>query len=267
MHLRSKQAGFHGIMLVVAIVALVGIGAAGYLVLQKQGDKSGASSSVSDTSNPEDPNGPPLKIKHIGIELDAYDPATNKAGDLVFLKTGLESYDNLLFFDYGAIAKANSAAAERANPQPTFIVPLGTKIHSLVDGVVVDMPKLYSNDYSIMVASEKESQWIYELEHVINPKVKVGDTVKAGQVVAEASTHDSQYHPGFGLYEIGILHAGNPPEHVCPFNYLDSSIKDDVFAKLTDFYKSWETYMGDTNLYDESKHVVPGCYTLDPVAG
>src|SRR5688572_24016354 len=104
MHLRSKQAGFHVIMLVVAIVAIVGVGAAGYLVLQKQGDKSGANSTAGDTSNPDDPNGPPLKIKHIGIEIDAYDPTTNKAGDLVFIKTGLESYDNLLFFDYGAIA-------------------------------------------------------------------------------------------------------------------------------------------------------------------
>lgn len=87
----------------------------------------------------------------------------------------------------------------------------------------------------MQVASSPESDWIYETEHVINTVVKVGDKVKAGQVVAEASDYNSHHHPGFALYEIGILHGGNPPEHVCVFNYLDESIKKDTFAKLTAF--------------------------------
>jgi hypothetical protein len=186
---------------------------------------------------------------------------------VVFTKTGIEQYGNIIFTNFGELSKANSARpTDTYNPQPTFVVPLGTKIHSLVDGVVVRVEELYSKDFTVQIASSAESNWIYEMEHVINPTVKVGDKVAAGQVVAEASTHDSQYHPGFGLYEIGILHGGNPPEHVCLFNYLDDSIKDDVFAKLKAFYKSWETYMGNDALYDESKMVVPGCYTLDPIS-
>lgn len=266
---RLNQYGFHAVLLLMAIVVIAIIAAAAYVVIQKSDSKKDDAAQLTSAPAPNDPNAPPLKIKHIGINLGEYDPATQTMGDLTFTKNGLESYGNLLVFDYGAVAEANSAAQRRLNPQPTFIVPLGTKIHSLVDGVVVNVPKLYSNDYSIQVGTDKESHWLYETEHVINPKVKVGDKVKAGQVIAEASTHDSQYHPGFGLYEIGILHAGTtgPPQHVCPFSYLDDSIKQDTYKKLNEFYAAWEAYQGNTALYDEAKHVVPGCYTLDPIEG
>ena len=258
--------------IVIGLIVIVLLGTVGYMFVSLLTEENGnsnnsASGLIGDSAKSESADTPPLKLKSIGINLGEYDPATGKAGDMVFTKMHIEGYKDVIFFDYGAVAEANSAAQRRLNPQPTFIVPLGTKVHSLVDGVVVNVPKLYSNDYSIQVGTSKDSQWLYETEHVINPLVKVGDKVKAGQVIAEVSTHDSQYHPGFGLYEIGILHAGNPPTHVCPFNYLDDSIKDSVWKNLTEFYKAWEEYRGDTKLYDESKHVVPGCYTLDPVEG
>lgn len=253
------------------IIVIVLLAAVGYLFITNA-DEGGSSNGplaalTGQDSKKESTDTPPLKLKSIGITLGKYDPKTGKAGDIVFTNKNLEQSNGLIFYDYGMVAEANSAAERRLNPQPTFILPLGTKVHSLVDGVVVNIPKLYSNDYSIQVGSSKDSQWLYETEHVINPLVKVGDAVKAGQVIAEVSPHDSQYHPGFGLYEIGILHAGNPPTHVCPFDYLDESIKSSVLANLTDFYKSWESYRNDQTLYDESKHVVPGCYTRDRVEG
>lgn len=210
---------------------------------------------------------PDLMLKSIGINLDYYNPETNHAGDIVFTKIGIEQGGNILFSNFGELSKASSArAGGMSNPQPTFIIPLGTKIQSLVDGEVVRVEKLYSDDYTVQVASSQKSNWVYETEHVMNPSVKVGDKVKGGQVIGEASTHDSQYHPGFGIYEIGILHSGNPPEHVCIFNYLDDTIKEDTFAKLRGLFKSWEIYMGDATLYNEAKMVVPGCYTLDPIS-
>lgn len=267
MKVQSFHQGSHSVIIIVVIVfALLGaLGFAAAKTLSKQSGDANTQSLFG--GGGKDPDEPPLKIKHIGINIAKYDPATNTAGDLKFTKKGLDQYGNIIFFEYGAVAKANSAAKERKNPQPTFIVPLGTKIHSLVDGEVVKIEKLYSNDVSVMVSDKKDSQWVYELEHVINPTVKVGDKVTAGQVVAEASTHDSQYHPGFGLYEIGILHAGNPPKHVCIFNYLDDSIRQTTFTAIDALYSSWEAYMGDTSLYSQEKNPVPGCQTLDQVEG
>jgi len=83
------------------------------------------------------------------------------------------------------------------------------------------------NDYILV---DLRSQEEYETEHIINPKVKVGDKVVAGQVIAEVSNYNKNL-PGFGIVEIGILKGGNPPQHICPFSYLDPSIKEETFKK------------------------------------
>ena len=207
---------------------------------------------------------PPLLLKGIGITLAGYDPATNKAGDFVFTKQKLQ-FDRI-WMDYGFSIPASSAGAAKRNPQPTFILPLGTKVRSLVDGVVVDIPTLYSGDYSVMVAPDMKSRWRYETEHVINPVVKIGDRVVAGQVVAEVSDYDSRNTPGFGLVEIGILKGGTPPQHLCPFQYLDPSIKVDTQRNIRAFYRAWEQYRGQPGLYEETVEPV-GCLTTEAIDG
>ena len=135
---------------------------------------------------------------------------------------------------------------------------------------MANMPMLWSGDISIQVTTDGQLQrWVYEIEHVINPKVKVGDRVTAGQIIAEVSNFDKGVPAGFGAVEIGILHGGGegPPEHVCPFAYLDPSVKEDLEKKITAFYKSWEEYRGDPTIYDESALPSPGCLSLDPIEG
>jgi len=109
--------------------------------------------------------------------------------------------------------------------------------------------------------------WAYETEHVINPRVKVGDHVTAGQVIAEVSDYDTNLQPGYGIVELGILHGGVTPEHLCPFAYLDPSIKKETLAKIKAFETSWEKYVGDSSLYNQSNEAIPGCVTLDKLQG
>lgn len=261
---KNAQSGSHVVLAIVIIVGIiVAIGVSFFTAVQKKNNDKTAQVVPQKTTNPDEPD---LKLKGIGVNLDYYDSATNRAGDFVFTKQNISQYGNLIFMDYAKVEQANEVDTEGGrSPQASFIVPLDTPIRSLVDGVVVKVPKLYSGDYSIHVASSMESRWVYETEHVIDPTVKVGDTVKAGQVIAKPSDYNTRHHPGFALYEIGILRTGNPPAHVCPFNYLDDSIKEDTYAKMRAFYKSWEAYMGNDTLYDESKMIVPGCYSLDKI--
>ncbi len=256
---KQQQSGFALFEALIIIVILAVIGAAGYFILNKNKDTKVSSSNAQEVATKSG-----AKIKHLGVNLDYYDPATNKAGDFEFTKEDISF--NRLFFDYGYEVPANSAGPAKKNPQPTFIVPLGTKVHALVDGEVYDVPKLYSNDYSVMVQAEG-SDLIFETEHVMNVKVKKGDKVKAGDVIAEVSDYDAKNYAGMGLVEIGILKGGNPPSHVCPFDYLDDSIKDESLKKITALQKSWEDYRGDSTIYDESKVVIPGCLTRDPIEG
>lgn len=208
---------------------------------------------------------PPLLLKNIGVKLDTYNAKTNRAGDFRFTKTKLSQ--GRVFMDFGHTIPASPGRSAKRNPQPTFIVPLGTKVTSLVDGVVVGVPKVWSGDYSIHVAVSKNSNYIYETEHVIKPRVKVGDTVKAGQIIAEVSNFDTKNTPGFGAVEIGILVGGNPPRHLCPFAYLDPSVKADIHKKILGLYTSWEKYIGNPKLYNEKGYKVPGCQTLSPING
>lgn len=205
-----------------------------------------------------------VKIKHLGVNLGPYDPATNRAGDFVFTRENMSF--SLLFFNFGFIVPANSVGPEKINPQPTFILPMGTKVRALIDGEVANVTKLYSNDYSVMLKGEG-SDLIFELEHVINVIVQVGDRVRAGDIVAEVSGYDAHNYAGMGLVEIGILRGGVTATHLCPFDYLDDSIREATLQNITAMQRAWETYRGDTTLYDESKVVVPGCYRRTPVEG
>lgn len=240
----SNQKGISVIYIVIAVVTLLVL-AVFFLrpPLGKEGIKS------------ESGDKPPLLLKGIGINLD----------DIVFSKAYLTGF-NMPFMGFGYVmpAKFSAAGKDKANPQPTFILPLGTKVYSIVDGVVANTPKVWSGDYSIQVTTDgKMEKWIYETEHVINPKVKVGDKVKAGQVIAEVSDFNKNI-PGFGIVEIGILKGGNPPQHICPFNYLDPSIKEKTVTKIKALYKSWEEYTGNTTLYNEDEPVT-GCVSMNPI--
>lgn len=216
----------------------------------------------------------PPKLKNIGFSLDYYNPATNRAGDFHFTKelaqvlSGDPIYQKLIWSDYGIQDNRSPNDPTKRNVQPTFYLPLGTKVLAPIDGEVTMVEMLYSKDYTIWFSENKKSTWSYEMEHVINPVVKVGDKVKAGQVVAEVSTHGSEHHPGFGIVEIGLFHPlNNEPTHWCPFVHFDDSIKDEMNKKILAFYIAWETYLGDDSVYNNANYPVPGCATLEPVKG
>ncbi len=217
--------------------------------------------------SPKEETDTPLLLKSIGFNLDYYDKKTNMAGDIRFTKDNL--FHDQIWSDFGQQDIRSPNDPTKRNVQPTVILPLGTKVYSLVDGEVINVEKLYSNDYTIMVARNRQSNYIYETEHVIHPLVKVGDHVSGGEVIAEASDHNSDYHPGLGILEIGILHPTKEgvAQHICPFAYLDPSIKKDVENKLNALYAAWESYQGNTTIYDEDHMVSPGCVITDPVQG
>jgi hypothetical protein len=211
------------------------------------------------------------EIENIGLEIDFYDKSTNRAGDFVFdtfiYPWGDEIYNEKIFYDYGE-TRTNEDGTTELEPQPIFIVPLGTKVHAITTGKVLDVKKIYSGDYTIMLIKPENPKWVYEHEHVINPLVEIGDSVSAGQVIAEVSDYNSWLKDdGYGVLDIGILttQEDGTPLHYCPFDYLNESIKEDYFEKINALYDSWENYMGDDSLYKQEKNKIPGCITIEPI--
>jgi len=208
-------------------------------------------------------------IENIGIEIDFYNETTNKAGDFqfdTFMYSWGGIYNEKIFYDYGD-SSTNETGAIIYEPQPMFIAPLGTKVHAITSGVVSDISTLYSGDYTIHVIKENNPKYAYEHEHVINVNVNIGDKVTAGQIIAEVSDYNQWLkEDGYGVVDIGILTSENGnPVHLCPFMYLNESVKQDYLDKINALYNSWEAYTGNSSLYDEDEHAMPGCIILDPI--
>lgn len=260
--LQHDQKGFAHIITIV--VALVLLGVVGYSVFRLVQSKNATYTAENSQTKAQKSA---VKIKSMPVDIGTYDPNTKRAGDLLFPDQKLpEGVQPVLFSEYGYKVPGNSANnyQSKASPQPTFIVASGTKIKAMIDGKVVAVTKMYSNDYSIHMKGDG-SDLIFEHEHIINPKVKVGDTVKAGTVIATASDYDAHQLFGLGVFEMGVLKGGNPPTHLCTFDYLDDSIRQDTFDKIKALKKAWEDHTGDSSLYDESAVAIPGCINRDPI--
>lgn len=262
---KLDQTGFHLVEALLVFVVLGVVGFVGYKVLSdKKSDSKGSTNNSS--SQEKEQTSSTAKIKHLGINLDYYNPDTGMAGDVKFVNFDTKAGGlDAIFSEYGRPAPENNGqGAGRLNPQPTFVAPLGTKVHSLVDGKVFKVEKLYSDDYSVMVMPEG-SELTFETEHIKEVTVKEGDTVKAGDVLGVVSDYDARNLNGMGLVEIGVLEGGNPPKHHCTFDYLDDSIKAETLKKITALEDAWEEFVGDNTVYQQANEPIAGCRTQNPI--
>lgn len=149
------------------------------------------------------------------------------------------------------------------NPQPVFYAPIGTSVLAPITGVIIKVTKLYSNDYNIMMATTSNSKNIWEVEHVIDVKVKAGDKIIAGQAIASVGDFDERYTPGIGLVELGMMISSNgPPTHYCPFAKIKAAVKSKMISDLAAIVAA-DSKRG----FSAGSVVQPGCTNLNPIEG
>jgi hypothetical protein len=216
-----------------------------------------------------------IYLQHLPIDLSTLDYDAMVAG-----RTGRED-DWLPLEDFGRVNASSSARLESgANPQPTFFAPLGTPVVAVVSGTVSEVAPLYSNDFSVMIASGAKSGGIWEHEHVMNVRVGVGDTVVAGQHIGDVSDYECSWgrngspddplcQSHLGLVELGLLYGGASATHRCPFDpaVVSPDAQAGIFAQLDSARSRIEAAFGDASLYDQSAWATPECVTLDRVSG
>jgi hypothetical protein len=216
--------------------------------------------------------------QNFGFVLAPFDPATGMAGDLKITGTrppvvpsndpnaaGMNAANRYIMWPFGMTEFSGGGGVD---VQATYFLPLGTPIISMVTGTVCDVPKLYSNDYSVRVApdgvtceQEGRAAVLFETEHVIDPIVKVGDRVTAGQRVATAGTYRKDWTAnGLGIVEIGVAFmkkGSDRPWHACPSLALDPKIAPTLLADLSNANTAWAKELGDDSLY--TGDAMPGC--------
>lgn len=151
-------------------------------------------------------------------------------------------------------------------PEAAYIVPLGTKVRAIADGIVVGIKQQDTGDYEMSIVKPESPSWTFGYDHIDNLLVKEGDHVSAGQVLGEVSDYNhwvSDY--GYGVIEIALAFTRESFIAHCPFLYLDESVKQNYYEKITALYRAWETFMGNTSIYDEDKYEIPGCFVKGPL--
>jgi hypothetical protein len=104
----------------------------------------------------------------------------------------------------------------------------------------------------------------------MEPMVKPGDVVKAGQPIGVASYYRTDYwlyREGYALFEIGVLTQtpDGRPVHTCPALYLKASVKDTLLSQLATAARAYETNTGKT--YYSAATLATGCVTDKPAYG
>lgn len=205
-----------------------------------------------------------LVLYNIGINLGLYDSVTNRAGDILFTKNIDSHYGRKAFLEFGTTL--TGPGGTDIMPHPTYIVPLGTKIFSPVNGKVnaVRYQAEY-NDYEIVIVPDDYPSWRISFDHIIDLSFKNGDIVKINDVIAKVAPSRSSAVPSnFGLTEFQVwgenssLFSPGPGDSTCPFLLLAENIKQNIASKITQLATEWEKYIGE-DVYDEAKWIFPGC--------
>ena len=196
-------------------------------------------------------------LKNLGINMQPWDKKTNRAGDFLFENKNY--VDNKIFTEFAN--KIVNEFGEKLLPEIGFNVPVGTKVVSPIDGVIIDV-KFYepSQDYLVSMKTDESSPWIVGFEHIYNLRMKAGDKVLAGQELAEVSP--SYGRTEFGNVEINVWIGGQNIIKYCPFEFLDESLKQVYEEKIHQLARDWEEFIGK-NVYSQEDWVAPGCLLHD----
>jgi hypothetical protein len=200
---------------------------------------------------------PPV-LQGFGFDIEPWNKETNRAGDLMFTKDILfeDSYveSKWVFVEFGGRGQRKNDPPH-SNIEYWFFVPLGTEVIAPIDGIARISYFDHAQDYGINFYPRDGSPWTVSFEHVIDVRIKDGDFVKAGDVVAVAAP---RINNKVAMTELAVWAGGQNVVKYCPFDFLDESLKPVYKEKLHQLAKDWEAFLGK-NIYNEEQWVSPGC--------
>ncbi len=247
------------VILLLLTLAVAGCGGG-----SSSGGDSGAGSGGSPSNNTPVDYGTRPVIKNLHIAVDTYDPNTGDAGDMHF--SSQYEFDTVhtqkAFMEFnGLLIDDGTGLAGGSLPHFTFVVPAGTAIYSMSDGIVMAVEPQYDAavivDYEVRIAPDNTSSYLLVYDHLDQVTVSAGDTVVAGEQIAQATTMKVEA-------DVTLDHSVS----LCPVDFFDPSVATQLEDKLTQLMLDWETFKSDDTLYDEASMYKPGCVTQtseDPI--
>ncbi|MDP3725444.1 MAG: peptidoglycan DD-metalloendopeptidase family protein [Nanoarchaeota archaeon] len=194
---------------------------------------------------------PPV-LKNLGVNFEPWDKNTNRAGAFIFLPS-----EKKVFLEYG-VEVESSEGGTKILPTFEYRIAADADVFAAIDGVITKIVyQPQTQDYEILIQPKIHSQWTVGHDHVSNIKVFEGDSVRAGDILGKAGTLGG----AFGRTEIMIWgpSSANRPLTYCPFKLFAPELLLEYQQKVSQHMKDWEEFKGNANLYNEEKHLYPGC--------
>lgn len=192
-------------------------------------------------------------LKNLGVSFEPWDKNTNRAGAFIFLPA-----ENKLFLEYGAEVPS-SEGGTKILPTLEYRTAADADVFAAMDGIVTNITyEEITQDYSIHIQPELDSAWVLEHDHVSNLKVSKGDAVKAEDILGKAGTLGGE----LGRTEIMFWGPGLSSTRIntyCPFKYFAPELLSEYQQKALRHMKDWEEFKNNQNLYNEERHIFPGC--------
>jgi hypothetical protein len=188
-------------------------------------------------------------ISNLGVTFDAWDRASNTAGDFVFLER-----ERKVFLEFGAIVSDGEGGTKEL---PTFEYRIDPEavVLAIAEGTVTRFAfQEDTEDYEFAVRSDRDPAFEVGYDHVLNPTVSLGDSVEAGDILGNPGTWSEQ----LGRFEIMINNSETDLSY-CPFTFFDPNLAQEYQQQVSRFMADWEAFKGDSTVYDEESHVCPGC--------
>jgi len=213
---------------------------------------------IVDDSTPEEPDDPesvpdetPPVLTNFMVNFGTYNAGTDMAGGYYF-----EPYTDKVFGEFGRTV----ASPEGPKILPTFdmFVASDTNIVSPLDAEVFNV--IYqdsTSDYEIHLKTSENNVWMVSFDHLqnISPSIVTGASISAGQYLGTASPWGSSY-----MVELMITRdVDGSAQAYCPYDFFSASLKSIFNSSLNTLMSEWETFKGDSSIYDESAFIKPGC--------
>ncbi len=188
-------------------------------------------------------------LHNLGIHIDSWNPATNRAGDFLF-KAGEEK----VFIEFGARVVVEGGGTT-VFPAFEYRIDRNALVTAVAEGRIAQFDRpAGGRDYRIRIRSNADPLWEVLYNHIQNPLVAMGDTISAGEALGNPGPWDSD----LGRVQIQVVHLATGFSH-CPLSRFDSLAADTARAKVLRLMADWESFKNDPGIYDEEEQNSPGC--------
>ena len=231
-----------------------------------------------------DPNEAPKLQNLLIANLGPWDTNDSSFGDLKYN----QQFSKTVFDDFGMLHNKGQAD-QYDNTTFEFRAPADTILLAPVSGVV-DMlnwqpSETYTqDDWDIVIKPSQGSMWGINIDHIVsidcdrtgstpvvcNLPLKVngtilskGSVIEAGQVLGYIGNWRDYDKTGInGRTELTVMKYFDDYSGVtnyCPTMYLNENIEQYFKSAVQDLMDSYETWIGDSSIYNQEDMVAPGC--------